>query len=673
MKAIFMPGIALLNRLRYPRKFFLIGVLFLTPLLLMGYFLIHEVSQRIAFMEQEKPGIEYIVQLRKIIQPLQQHRGLGAAVLSGNVDSRTELMQRQAIIDQEFAKLQQLDGRLGLRLNTEDRFSTLQSEWSNLKQEFDGYTPEQSYQRHTSLIASMLEFIRHLANTSNLILASRMDTYYLIDTLVNHLPKLAEDAGQSRALGSTIIVQGLFTPENWEHLLAGSQRIADAETHLGRGIQAVLHENPGLADRLEQPRDQLLSAVDAYSKTIKLMLYEDEITVDLDSFFKQATQTIDSVFSLFDVVAPALNELLTKHIADYQFIRAITIAIMLSVLVVIVYVFICFYLAVLRSITELRAGLGQIAAGDLTTHIVLATRDETHLIAEQANAMAQQFRELVNKVLRSTQQVATAAEQLSATSEQTNQGINEQQSQTDQVATAMNEMSATVQEVARSAAATSDATHSAQQEVNTGNEVVRETVQTINTLASEIQATATLVHKLGENSNDIGQVVDVIRGIAEQTNLLALNAAIEAARAGEQGRGFAVVADEVRTLAGRTQQSTQEIQAMIEQLQAGAQNAVQAMESSESRTGEGVAMVARAGSALESIHRSVTTITDMSAQIASAAEQQSTVAEEINRNITEIAHISDQNAAASNQTATSSAELSKLAEELKHMVAVFNV
>ena len=214
--------------------------------------------------------------------------------------------------------------------------------------------------------------------------------------------------------------------------------------------------------------------------------------------------------------------------------------------------------------------------------------------------------------------------------------------------------------------------HSAQQEVNRGNEVVSNTVQTINTLASEIQATAELVHKLGEQSDDIGQVVDVIRGIAEQTNLLALNAAIEAARAGEQGRGFAVVADEVRTLAGRTQQSTQEIQQMIEQLQAGAQKAMQAMQASENRTNEGVAKAASAGDSLGSIHSSVNTITDMSAQIASAAEQQSAVAEEINRNIIEIADIADQNSTASNQTASASAELSRLSNELKKMVAVFN-
>lgn len=672
MNVVFAPGVALFNRLRYPHKFLFIGTLFLVPLLILGYLLIQEVNQRIAFMAQQQPGIEYISQLRKIIQPMQQHRGMSAAILGGSNELHSELKKQKAIIDQAFINLQQLDVLHGSRLKTGDRFSKLQREWIALERNLQGYTQLQSFQNHTALIDNMLDFIRYLANTSNLILASKMDTYYLIDALVSHLPKLTEDLGQSRALGSAIIVEGRFTSERWQQLLGATQRINEAEKNLVRGMQAVLEENPSLTHQLQTLSDKQLHATNSYNNGLIAMLKKDQVTINLETFFNQATQTIDNVFALFDSIVPAIDGLLTERIADYKMVRGFTMAIMVLVLVAMIYSFISFYLSVMSAITELKSGIEQLATGDLTVSIVLAARDETQLIAKQANAMAQQFRTLVKKVMLSTQQVATAAEQLAAASAQTNQGIDEQRSQTDQVATAMNQMSSTVHEVARSAAATSNATHSVQQEVSTGNQVVHNTVQVINALATEIQAAAVLVHQLGEDSNDIGHVVDVIRGISEQTNLLALNAAIEAARAGEQGRGFAVVADEVRTLAGRTQQSTQEIQQMIEQLQAGAQKAMDAMQSSETRIKEGVVMVERAGTNLTSIHDSVTTITDMSAQIASAAEQQSAVAEEINTNIIEIAQVSDQNASASNQTATSSIELSRLSNELKQMVAVFS-
>ncbi|NLW04679.1 MAG: HAMP domain-containing protein [Pseudomonadaceae bacterium] len=389
MKAMFSLGVFLLNRLRYPHKFLLIGTLFLTPLLLLGYLLIQEVNQRIVFMEQQQPGIEYLVQLRNIIRPLQEHRYLAAAVLGGKVELRAKLMQQQTFIDQELVKLQQLDIRFGEQLNTKDLLASLQSDWATLKQELIMYTQVQSFKHHTALVTTMLEYIRHLANTSNLILASEMDTYYLVDMLVHHLPKLAEDLGQSRALGSTVIIRGVFTTDDWEQLLGSSQGIVKAKKELERSLQPILDQNPSLISVLKQPADKMFGVVDSYNARLELMLIEDEVTVSLEGFFNQASFTLDSVFELFDLVAPTLNQLLKKRIKDYQLIRTTTLFIMLSVLLGMVYVFICFYLSIMRSITELRAGIEQIATGDLTTHIVLATQDETHLIAQQANAMAQ--------------------------------------------------------------------------------------------------------------------------------------------------------------------------------------------------------------------------------------------------------------------------------------------
>jgi methyl-accepting chemotaxis protein len=269
--------------------------------------------------------------------------------------------------------------------------------------------------------------------------------------------------------------------------------------------------------------------------------------------------------------------------------------------------------------------------------------------------------------------LASAAEEMSAIMEETHRGTQQQQSETSQVVTAMNQMTATVQEVARHATEAAAAANNADQASIEGKQVVINTMKAIEDLSSEVHSAASVIGQLEKDSENIGAVLDVIKGIAEQTNLLALNAAIEAARAGEQGRGFAVVADEVRTLASRTQQSTQEIQEMIEKLQAGAQSAVKVMDDSRSRAEDSVSQAAQAGTSLEAITRAVSQITDMNTQIATAAEQQSSVAEEINRNVVNISDIVDRTAEGAQQTSTASEELANLAGQLQQLVNQFKV
>jgi len=251
--------------------------------------------------------------------------------------------------------------------------------------------------------------------------------------------------------------------------------------------------------------------------------------------------------------------------------------------------------------------------------------------------------------------------------------VRTQRGEIDQVATAMNEMSATVQEVARNAEQAAHAAQNADQCAKSGALVATEAMGGIDALVSEVERSAGAIHELEAESENIGMVLDVIKGIAEQTNLLALNAAIEAARAGEQGRGFAVVADEVRTLASRTQKSTQEIHHMIERLQAGASNAVRVMEAARGKGKLGVEQVERAAESLAEIAGAVATINDMNTQIASAAEEQSAVAEEINRNVVNISHGSVQSARGTEQAALASGELARLATDLHQLVAQFKV
>ncbi|WP_413786116.1 methyl-accepting chemotaxis protein [Pseudomonas flexibilis] len=287
--------------------------------------------------------------------------------------------------------------------------------------------------------------------------------------------------------------------------------------------------------------------------------------------------------------------------------------------------------------------------------------------------MAGTLRELIGRIRDSATQIASSAEELSVVTEQTSTGVGKQKTETDQVATAMHEMSATVQDVARNAELAARAANEADSQAREGDRVVNEVVAQIERLAGEVNRSTEAMAQLEHESNKIGSVMDVIKAVAEQTNLLALNAAIEAARAGEAGRGFAVVADEVRTLAQRTQQSTEEIEELVAGLQNGTQRVASSLHSSHSLAGSSVELTRKAGAALGSINKGVSNIQSMNQQIAAAAEQQSVVAEQISRSVISVRDVTEQTTVASQEIAKSSTELARLGNQLTAMVSRFRI
>ncbi|MBC3949844.1 methyl-accepting chemotaxis protein [Pseudomonas folii] len=313
----------------------------------------------------------------------------------------------------------------------------------------------------------------------------------------------------------------------------------------------------------------------------------------------------------------------------------------------------------------------EIAAGNLTKHIEVDGKDEPARLLEALVIMQQNLRKTIEMISGSATQLASAAEELSAVTEESSRGLQQQNDEIEQAATAVNEMTAAVEEVARNAVSTSQASEQSTETARQGRDKVVQTVQAIQTMTQDVQTTSTLVEGLAEQGRDIGKVLDVIRSIAEQTNLLALNAAIEAARAGEAGRGFAVVADEVRALAHRTAQSTREIEQMVAGIQSGTGNAVQSMALNTSRTQNTLELARAAGEALEQITEAISQINERNLVIASASEEQAQVSREVDRNLVNIRDLATQSAAGANQTSAASHELSRLAVDLNGMVARF--
>jgi methyl-accepting chemotaxis protein len=310
-------------------------------------------------------------------------------------------------------------------------------------------------------------------------------------------------------------------------------------------------------------------------------------------------------------------------------------------------------------------------SGDLSRRSGIAQEDELGKIARALDSLMERFQRFVEEAHGVAGRLLSTSADLSRITREMSQDSDRARDQTDQVATAMNEMSSTVQEVARNATDAAQNTQEANKESGNGRQVVDGTISAINSLAEEVESASEVIQQLASNSQGIGQVLDVIRGIAEQTNLLALNAAIEAARAGEQGRGFAVVADEVRTLASRTQESTEEIHQMIEVLQNGARSAVREMEKGRSKAQSSVEQATLAGTSLSRITSAVGRVSEMNTQIATAAEEQSVVAEDINRNVVAIAQMAHKVSVHTGETAEAGDLLRNLAEELETQMAKF--
>jgi methyl-accepting chemotaxis protein len=427
----------------------------------------------------------------------------------------------------------------------------------------------------------------------------------------------------------------------------------------------------------------------SYSQTNKIKDYMEQYQSQFHDFVKNSQQkglnskegnlgsmraAVHQSETLLEDISHQMNATIEQEVGSLDTFQMIMTLVGLAITVAVLAVLFWIGQGILRPMQQLVQTMTKAAnENDLTLFVPIKTQDEIGATSQAFNNMLEKFQQSIGQVNVYVKQIATASDEMSAVTIETTKGIAHQQEQTDHLASAMNQMAATVKDVAQSAAEASNNASQAKAESDQGRLVVTTAADTISTLSESIILASTSIEKVEGDSEKIGTVLDVIRGIAEQTNLLALNAAIEAARAGEQGRGFAVVADEVRTLAGRTQSATQEIQQMIESLQTGAKEAVNLMHESNQYSHKSVEQTSQAGEALMAIVRAVEKINDMNLHIADASHEQGLVAEEINRNVVAISEIADQTTQGATKTGHASTDLARLSKDLQTLVVQFKI
>ncbi|MDP2283735.1 MAG: methyl-accepting chemotaxis protein [Pseudohongiella sp.] len=675
MNFIFAPAIHLLNRVGFKTKFLAIFLCVMLPLLLLSSIVLQSVNDDIALLTNERAGVQFMATTRTPLDLIQQHRGLMATIVrSGDSSAQSRVAELRTRIQSSVNALSSHALNSSESVQSKQLIQSIQQQWASVSSNPTALNADSSFDAHTRLIQTLTELMQRAADHYELSLSPHLDTYYLGDAMVQRLPALTEAMGQARAHASSAAAEGVLNNTQRIALEILLVNMTAALNDLEQGLDSAFAENAALSQVLNSLRVRNRDAISRLASELRINIMDPEfIVVSGTEIFDTASTSISASYALFDAINPLLDQLLSDRLADAEQMRMLDIGLVVGILLLLSYLFTCLFLAINKSVHQIAEMASAVSSGSLNARVQVDANDELRLIGDSFNSIASQFEQLIKKIINATNQLASSAEELSSVSRHSAQNVLKQRSDTDMVAVSINEMNATVQEVSQSTLRASTAAADTDNQAVHGSAVAKRAATAIEALSADLNVSAEGMQRVAVDSQSISRVLDVIMSIAEQTNLLALNAAIEAARAGEHGRGFAVVADEVRTLANRTKDSASEIDGMIRNLQSGVHSAVTLMENSRDKAGQGVALANQATQSLDSITAAVTTIRDMNMQIASAAEQQTATTEELNRNVTSIRELAEQSAAGTAQTTAASDELAKLASDLQESVSWFTV
>nr|WP_010207701.1 methyl-accepting chemotaxis protein [Pseudomonas amygdali] len=672
---ILSPGISLTNRLRFPAKFAVLAIIIVIPLVILGMRVFSNLNSRIDSVEQERVGREYLLTVTPILRLSMLQRAHTNRLLSGDASAAQDLANNRNQLDTAFNNLSDMDARKGLELETENRVQRLRESARSLMESVKpGLSPDDFFAQWNEQLAQTLNFIYYVSATSGLVLDDDPATLFLIDLSTIRMPREINVAGQVRG-----ITAGISTGQGLTASMRGSlDSLLKLELlfrgELEQSVRLLKRRSPELANRINDPIATATTAMDSFRNELQAYVKGTDYSAQRgQALGAQGNVAVAALYKAQDEIQVALQDRLDSRYTSLLELRQMMIAMCVIVGLLLLYAFSSIYRALRIAIDSLLGVTRRLADGDLSARVQVVSKDEVADIGNGLNLMAEAFSSSISHMDRTSYELSDVAARLGTSIGLAKQSMNAQQAETEQVATAINEMTASVADVAQNTEGAASAADEANTASRNGLRLMHQAHTTIQALADEVEVSAQKVQALALHSQSIGGVIQVISTIADQTNLLALNAAIEAARAGEQGRGFAVVADEVRTLASRTQASTEEIRSIIQQLQSATDAAVQQMQAGQHKAQACISAASDASGSLSSISEGVERIVEMNTQIASAAVQQHAVSEDINRNVMEIRNSSGTLMLGIDNNAVTADELARVASDMRNVVARFKL
>ncbi|MDU8456352.1 methyl-accepting chemotaxis protein [Pseudomonas syringae group sp. J254-4] len=672
---ILSPGIYLTNRLRFPAKFAVLAIIIVIPLIVLGLRVFNSLNASIDTVAQERIGREYLHVMTPVLRLSMLQRAATNRLLAGDASAAQDLASNRTQLETALGNLADMDARQGRLLETESRVQRLREGARSLMESLKpGLSQDEVFAQWNEQLAQTLNFIYYVSATSGMVLDEDYASLFLIDLSTIRMPREINVAGQIRGITAGLSTgQGLSVPMrgSLESLLKIELQF---RAELEQSIRLLKRRAPELAARIGDPIASATSTMDGFRNDLQAYVKGTEFSVPQgQALSARGNAVVAGLYKAQDEIQSALQGELDTRYSALLLQREVVIAMCVIMGLLLLYAFFSIYRALRLTIDGLLGVTRRLADGDLSARVQVSSKDEVADIANGLNLMAEAFASSISHMDRTSYELSDVAARLGTSIGLAKQSMNAQQAETEQVATAINEMTTSVADVAQNTEGAALAADEANTASRNGLRIMHQAHSTIQALAEEVEVSAQKVQALALHSQSIGGVIQVISTIADQTNLLALNAAIEAARAGEQGRGFAVVADEVRTLASRTQASTEEIRNIIQQLQSATDAAVQQMQAGQQKAQACISAASDASGSLSSISQGVERIVEMNTQIASAAVQQHAVSEDINRNVMEIRNSSGTLMLGIDNNAVTAEELARVASDMRNVVARFKL